>query len=55
VQKAGSGAVGKGLLGDQFFRQIVMKIGDQHAGRLYIPVRRASPSGRLRSLKVSRE
>ena len=34
VKKARRCTVGEGLLGDQFFRQIVMKIGDQHAAAI---------------------
>ena len=34
MKQARCRAVGERLLGDQFFRQIVMKIGDQHAAAI---------------------
>jgi hypothetical protein len=34
VQQTRGGAIGRGLLGDQFFGKFVMETGDQHAGRL---------------------
>lgn len=45
MKQAGGSAIGEGLLGDEFFRKIVVEIGDEHA-KMIIEIRRRNARGK---------